>query len=149
MEEPSRFYRWAAGNLLENLNRGLFAEWLVHEALGITQEFRDAWAEHDALYEDIKIEIKAAAYEQAWKQSGPSKIQYKIEQRTADLYVFCLMQGREPTDLDAWTFWVIPTSQLPIQKTISEKPLRKLFDDRGLKGVNYWSLADAIRVAAR
>lgn len=57
------FYRWNSGNLLENRTRGAFAEWLVHQALGIQSEFREEWAPVDAEIDGLTIEIKSAAYE--------------------------------------------------------------------------------------
>ena len=31
------FSRWATGNLVDNRNRGIFAEWLVGQALGVIE----------------------------------------------------------------------------------------------------------------
>jgi len=44
-----RFRRWALGNLVDNRNRGLFAEWLVGEALGVIDEAtpRREWDAYD------------------------------------------------------------------------------------------------------
>ena len=33
----SGFSRWATGNLFDNRNRGIFAEWLVGQALGVIE----------------------------------------------------------------------------------------------------------------
>lgn len=46
-EQLEAFRRWALGNLVENRNRGLFAEWLVGTALGITDKERLEWDEAD------------------------------------------------------------------------------------------------------
>ena len=122
----SAFYRWNSGNLLENRTRGAFAEWLVHQALGIESEFREEWAPVDAVIDDITMEIKSAAYEQSWEQAAPSRIVFPITQRVAQLYVFCLLSGREPADTNTWTFWVVPTSALPQQESISLESLKAL-----------------------
>ena len=55
------FQRWAMGNIVENRNRGVFAEWLVGRALqAITSdEYRQEWDAWDLLYGDLKIEVKA------------------------------------------------------------------------------------------
>ena len=123
------FYRWNSGHLLENRTRGAFAEWLVHRALNINSEFREEWACVDAEYKGISIEIKSAAYEQSWPQEHPSSIVFSMRQRVSDLYVFCLMRGHTPEDLDHWDFWVVPTRSLPNQDSISLNPLRELFGD--------------------
>jgi hypothetical protein len=82
----------------------------VNQALGIQSEYREEWAPVDATTADcITLEIKSAAYEQSWEQAAPSRIVFSITQRVADLYVFCLLSGREPADKAAWTFWVVPT----------------------------------------
>ena len=123
------FYRWNSGHLLENRTRGAFAEWLVHRALNINSEFREEWAPVDAAYKGINIEIKSAAFEQSWPQEHPSSIVFSMRQRVSDLYVFCLMRGHTPEDLDHWDFWVVPTEALPNQHSISLNPLKELFGD--------------------
>ena len=39
------FSRWATGNLVDNRNRGIFAEWLVGQALGVIEadDVRTEW----------------------------------------------------------------------------------------------------------
>jgi len=123
------FYRWNSGHLLENRTRGAFAEWLVHRALNINSEFREEWAPVDATYKGITIEIKSAAYEQSWPQERPSSIVFSMRQKVSDVYVFCLMRGKTPEDLDHWDFWVVPTEALTDQHSISLNPLKELFGD--------------------
>ena len=129
IDKLTTFYRWNSGHLLENRTRGAFAEWLVHRALNISSEFREEWAPVDANYKGISIEIKSAAYEQSWPQERPSSIVFSMRQKVSDLYVFCLMRGHTPEDLDHWDFWVVPTRALPDQVSISLNPLRELFGD--------------------
>ena len=129
IDKLTTFYRWNSGHLLENRTRGAFAEWLVHRALNISSEFREEWAPVDANYKGISIEIKSAAYEQSWPQERPSSIVFSMRQKVSDLYVFCLMRGHSPDDLDHWDFWVVPTRALPDQDSISLNPLRELFGD--------------------
>jgi hypothetical protein len=136
----SAFYRWNSGNLLENRTRGAFAEWLVHEALGIESEFREEWAPVDAVINGITMEIKSAAFEQSWEQAAPTRIVFPISQRVAQLYVFCLLSGREPDDTSTWTFWVVPTTALPKQDSISLEPLKALAGE----SVSYEELAAGI-----
>ena len=126
----TEFYSWNSGNLLENRTRGAFAEWLVHQALGIESQYREEWAPVDATTANgTTLEIKSAAYEQSWEQLAPSRIVFSITQRVADLYVFCLLSGREPVDTTAWTFWVVPTAELPEQDSIALEPLKAFAGD--------------------
>jgi hypothetical protein len=97
------------------------------------------------------VEVKSAAYVQAWKQAQPSVISFDIGLRTgwdadtdthaagpgrsASVYVFCLLNGADshhvdPLDVEQWTFYVLPTSvlnrEVPEQKTIRLRPLQAL-----------------------
>jgi len=120
------FYYWNSGNLLENRTRGAFAEWIVHQQLGICKEFRVEWADVDVtLPNGTTLEIKSAAYEQVWDQEQPSQIRFDCRQRVSDIYLFSLLEGNKPEDLDSWHWWVVPTSMLPMnQKSIGLKTLR-------------------------
>ena len=141
------FLRWNSGHLLENRTRGAYAEWLVHRALGVDPgEHRIEWAEVDVTVGEITLEVKSAAYVQAWSQEKPSVISFPIEQRVATAYVFCLLDGQErelvdPQDPSQWQFWVVPTSKLhPERKSIGLQPLIRAFG----KGISYEELPDRI-----
>jgi hypothetical protein len=118
------FHRWATGNLLDNTVRGLFAEYLVHQALGVDPgQHRVEWAEHDIVGPGWTAEVKAAAYIQSWDQAQPSRISFKIKKRTSTFYVFALLVEQDrslvnPQDLAQWRFWLVPTVDLPDQKSI-------------------------------
>lgn len=118
------FYRWASGNLLDNTVRGLFAEYIVHQALGVDPGLhRIEWAEHDINGPGWSVEVKSAAYIQSWQQNRPSRITFKIEKRTSTFYVFALLTEQDrslvnPEDLSQWRFWLVPTTELPAQKSI-------------------------------
>jgi hypothetical protein len=62
------FQKWATGNLVDNRNRGIFAEWMVGEALGCIDgdDFRVEWDSFDLLYGDLKVEVKASGLSQTW-----------------------------------------------------------------------------------
>lgn len=150
-----RFRRWALGDLVDNRNRGLFAEWLVGEALGVIDEAapRREWDAYDLLYRETKIEIKASGRSQSWSQERQSTIRFGIEQRSsswtaasdewiphdepmrfADVYVFCLHQPVPATnenvaDPACWMFWVIATEtldrELGSQKSVGIRPLNR------------------------
>jgi len=129
------FHRWAAGNLLDNTVRGLFAEYIVHQALGVDPgQHRIEWAEHDIAGPGWTAEVKAAAYIQSWEQAQPSRISFKIEQRTSTFYVFALLAEQErgrvdPRDLAQWRFWLVLTAELPAQKSIGLAALRARHGD--------------------
>ena len=158
LTEPqlNTFRTWAVGNLVENRNRGLFAEWVVGTALGVAGKERLEWDEADLRYQDRLIEVKASGRGQAWPQDKPSTPTFDIKQRArswnaqtniieefdpprrvADLYVFCLHQSYPATndnvaDASEWEFWVVPTdtidAELGDQKTIGLTRLEQLTD---------------------
>ena len=58
------FWRWSASDLVSNATRGVFAEYLVHTALGgDTTAVRNEWDAHDITTLDgIAVEVKSCAY---------------------------------------------------------------------------------------
>lgn len=111
-----------------NNTRGLFAEFLVHQALDSGRP-RVEWASHDVETDDgLRVEVKAGAYLQAWEQRAPSQIRFSgLRARTwspdgghaetktynADVYVFAVQTAREhaaydPLDTSQWEFYVLP-----------------------------------------
>lgn len=97
------------------------------------------------------LEIKSAAYVQAWEQKALSKITFGIAptrafeaatndytgplRRQADVYVFCLLHHQDratvdPLDMSQWTFYVLPTAALeaqrPAQKSIALASLLRM-----------------------
>lgn len=152
------FWAWSQSDLVENRNRGILAEFLVMKALGIERPTRLEWDEVDLITENgIKVEVKSAAYIQSWKQTRFSTISFDISPRSkllpdnnytnekfrpADVYIFCLLHHKNqatihPTNLDQWTFYVVPTKvleeKLKEQKTLSLSTLLYL----GFEGVSY------------
>jgi hypothetical protein len=138
------FWSWAYSDLLSNGNRSVLAEFIVAEALGVTDCPRVEWNAFDLSYRGKKIEVKCAGYVQSWAQSSPSKIRFDIAKkrgwcpetntygskpaRAADCYVFCLFEERNPVkspdvlNLEAWRFYVARTSDIdrkfPVAKSI-------------------------------
>ena len=108
------FWRWSGSDLMSNVWRGVLAEFLVARALDVTHEPRVEWAAYDLRTRaGVTVEVKSAAYAQAWPQSRPSNVTFDIAprkwvwdattnettelpepQRVADVYVFCVL-GRE------------------------------------------------------
>jgi len=138
------FWTWNQSDLIENRNRGVLAEFLVRQALGLDNPTRLEWDAFDLITADgLKIEIKSAAYIQAWKQKKYSSISFDIKPtktlladnnystestRQSDIYVFCLLHHQDqdtidPMNLDQWTFFLTTTQilnrKLPKQKSIS------------------------------
>ncbi|MBT1095082.1 hypothetical protein [Streptomyces sp. Tu102] len=122
------FWRFAMPDLRMNNTRGLFAEFLVHQAVGSGKP-RAGWASHDVETDGgLRIEVKAGAYLQAWEQRTPSQIRFSgLRARTwspdggcseaksynADVYVFAVQIAREhsaynPLDTAQWEFYVLP-----------------------------------------
>ncbi len=128
------FWQWALGDVMQNSTRGIFCEWMVARLLGVTPPVRDPWAPYDLETPDgTRIEVKSAAYLQAWHQgSPPSQIRWAgLKGRTwdpeggyapeqtynADLYVFCINTTEDPNrwnalDLSQWTFHVLGRQQV-------------------------------------
>ena len=149
------FWRWAFSDLIDNTQRGVMAEFLVHSSLyQITPDtqIRENWLPFDVTSPSgRRIEVKSAAYIQAWTPENIfAQIRFDIgkklawdnaaatyaasAKRNCDLYVFCLFTAKTKDvsllDLDYWDFYVLPTSVLdekvPDQKGIALSSLLKL-----------------------
>lgn len=111
------FWQWSGSRLLDNTQRGIVAEFLVAQALGVASEPRKEWVAYDILYGVRKIEVKSAAYAQSWPQDTATDISYRITpqkqewdgetnmtrelnppQRTADIYIFALLRRPDEED---------------------------------------------------
>ncbi|MCX2678825.1 hypothetical protein OOZ15_02625 [Galbibacter sp. EGI 63066] len=125
------FWSWSQSDLLNNTLRGVLAEYIVRQDLGIKKSTRTEWDAYDLETKNgIKIEIKSAAYLQSWKQNNLSQISFNIAptkgwnaetneystetKRQSDYYVFCLLHHKDkstvdPTKLEQWTFYVLQT----------------------------------------
>lgn len=124
------FWRWSVSDILSNATRGRFAEFVVATATQIEiTNVRDEWNSYDLETPDnIKLEIKSAAFIQSWRQNKPSTISYRTKpalfwdsltglqsltkSRYADVYVFCLLHGSEPLNMNNWEFFVLATKEL-------------------------------------
>ena len=140
------YWRWSSSNVLDNTERGVLAEFLVANALGLTEEPRVEWGSYDLEMPDgTKIEVKSSAYLQSWHQKTHSTIEFGIARskeawdphtgksqkhdppkRIADIYVFCLLKHREKTTVDPlnteqWEFYVVPTFRINEEKPSGQK----------------------------
>ena len=171
------FWSWAYSDLIRNVNRGAFAEFIVLEAMnnqsGITPprtNFRVSMDAYDLLSPDgIRVEVKSSAYIQAWESEHPARISFRIAPaksldssgnysadsqycRHSDVYVFCVWtaMSREQNilDLSLWDFYVIATTRLD-QKVPNQKTItfQSLLSLQPRK-VDYFGLYEAIRSEA-
>ena len=147
----SDFWKWAYGNLLDNTKRGALAEYLVQQALGTAEGTQADWGAYDIDYRGNKIEVKSAAYIQAWNLNNDrySDIIFSIRDTYAwdeftakygdeqlrhnDFYVFAVYEEKDKaatdiSDISKWGFYVVKTTLLnslfPKQKTISLSSLK-------------------------
>lgn len=160
------YWAWGHSCLIDNTERGIFAEFLVHTAMNESVNARQNWKSYDVLSpEGIKIEVKASGYIQAWQQEKLSSVKFSIRpahawnpetntyddelSRDSDVYVFCLHKHREQDsinilDLSQWTFFVISTQTLQtaagMQKTITLNRLKSL----GANETDYDHLRDTV-----
>lgn len=141
------FWRWAYGNLLDNTKRGALAEYLIQKALALdTSGTQSDWEAFDITYKNNRIEVKSAAYIQAWNLNNDkySDISFSIRQtyawdekttsynnvklRNNDIYIFAVYEEHEKSkadisDISKWGFYVVLTKTIdncfPGQKTIT------------------------------
>jgi len=165
------FWRWAYSNLAANNLRGHLAEFLVASDINVAKETRVEWDDYDLRTQSgIKIEVKSAAFLQSWGQSKHSSITFgiapsraydteadkrmKTSTRSAEVYVFCLLahkdkQTLDPTNLDQWEFYVLPTQKLSEelgnQQTLSLGRLLSL----GPAKCSYGEISDTIEHVVR
>lgn len=164
------FWCWSTSDLLDNTTRGVLAEFLVARALGSpASEVRDPWSAFDLLTADgIRIEVKSAAYLQAWTQKRLSRIEFSAPQtqawnpdtgayakeriRHAHVYVFCLLAHGdkatvEPLDVSQWQFFVVPANlvdaHLGSRRSIPLRAVQSLVD----RYVGFSELDAAVRAA--
>lgn len=140
------FWQWAYSDLIRNVNRGAFAEYIVKTALEFgtcdsssTKQapVRISMDAYDLLNpEGIRIEVKSSAYIQSWESEHPARISFRIAPaktldenenysnksiyaRHSDIYIFCVWtaMSRDENILDL-SLWDFYV--LPT-KTLNEK----------------------------
>lgn len=144
------FWRFEFSNI--NEIQGYVAEFLVAKALG--KKYADncvGWTDYDILYSGMRIEVKATAYYQAWKQSGEicKRRTYNITQKEKnDIYIFCLLLGENeieanPLKLEQWEFYIVPTKKIKemwgTNKTVSLQRIRSIAST-----LNYYQIKEAV-----
>lgn len=167
MISANEYWEWAYSDFLSNAQRGVLAEYIVAKALGASDRGRVQWDAYDLdAGPGLKIEVKSAAYLQAWSQKSLSSIRFDIAHkrawyaetntyaeeaaRTADIYVFCVFATTDrslanPLDPNQWFFMACTTNtlneKLPIQKSVALSTLEAL----GLQKINYEVLSKHVR----
>lgn len=162
------YWRWSGSDLVNNVARGILAEYVVARALKVsTTGVRNEWAEFDLeTPSGIKIEVKSSAYIQSRSQKRLSAISFGTPKthswspesgyspdlkHQADIYVFALLKHQcqetiDPLDLDQWEFYVLATVELEARegnpKQISLSELR-----RRTSSVTYHGLVGAVQEA--
>ena len=151
-----RFRAWVLGGLVDNETRGIFAEWLVGQALGAIGDgdIRQGWDAYDLLHDEVNVEVKASGLSQSWNPDERSNPRFDVAPRKwtwlasedewiendpparpADVYVFCLHEPVPATnenvvDPTAWKFWVLSArtldDQLGPQKSVGIATLNGL-----------------------
>ncbi len=131
------FWAWAFTDLRDNTFRGIFAEWLVAQLLGLPMSQRGGWDCYDLTAGDKRIEVKCSSYLQPWAQRRQTLPVYsrlfsqcwdansdtfRPPDYNADIYVFCLQacqdaEAWDALDLTQWQFWVLPREVLAHNKT--------------------------------
>lgn len=169
MPTVGEYWAWAFSDLRQNDLRGVLAEFLVAEALGIKPPVRSTWDDFDLTTSDgVRIEVKSAAYLQAWPQKRLSRIVFGglkgrawtaeaqnqfAPERTyrADLFVFCVQTATahdeyDPLDIDQWEFRVLRRTTLEAlgTRSMTLSRLKSLCP----VSVSYHDLAEAVRSAS-
>jgi hypothetical protein len=165
------FWRWSASNLAGNAMRGVLAEYLVAQSLGLQISVRAEWDACDLrMPNGARVEVKSAAYLQSWSQRRHSIISFDIAvrrgwdaetnataaiaSRSADVYVFALLVHKDKATLDPlnvsqWLFYVLPARRLdeacPSQKRIGLSALERLAPKR----VEYGGIRSAVEAAVQ
>jgi len=128
------FWQWAHSDIMNNAERGVFAEYLVGCAVGSVSKCRIEWDKFDLkTKEGISVEVKSSAYIQAWDQQkisdlrfdiretigidGVTNVSESVKKRQAEVYVFCVHKHKDQDtinslDLKQWDFYVLSTKVL-------------------------------------
>ncbi|WP_189107997.1 hypothetical protein [Streptomyces camponoticapitis] len=168
------FWRFAMSDLRTNTVRGYLAEFLVARAMGALAT-RVEWDSYDVLSpENIRIEVKAGGYVQAWTQTRPSgNPSWDIPQTIpfdpetgkylpeaqrgfqADVYVFAVHEARTHADYEAlnlaqWTFHVLDRAQIEaMPRGVRNQALATFQRVReAARGVAYEALPAEVRKSA-
>jgi hypothetical protein len=161
------FWQWSVSDLVSNVTRGRFAEFIVASALGLAGNVRNEWDAFDLCTKnETKIEVKSCAYLQSWHQVKHSAICFQIphtrawdsttnkhapeSRRQADIYVFAILAHRikatlDPLNLDQWHFYPVLTQQLNTRTRSQHSITLKSLQELRANPVSYAELSDSIK----
>jgi len=166
------FWRWSSSDLVSNATRGVLAEFIVANALGIGfDNVRDEWGAFDLITpEGITVEVKSAAYIQSWSQrklssivfrtpktrawNADTNVQEKEPRRQAQVYVFALLSHQDkssidPLNVDQWRFFVVPTAVLDGRTRSQHSITLRSLETLAGQAFSYDELQDAVHRAAK
>lgn len=166
------FWQWAYSDLLDNAGRGVLAEYVVGQALGVASTgVREQWAPHDLVSKNgLRIEVKSAAYLQSWDQRQLSSVRFSAAKtrawdkrsgryaeqfrRQADVYVFALLahadkETVDPLDLSQWEFYVISARLLDRHMSDRRSITLSSLQSVAGQGISFEGLKEAIESAGR
>lgn len=152
------FWSYAFSNLMDKEDE--IAEFLVATALGVKDPTNKLyWTLYDVLYRETRIEVKQTSYYHPWTHERSKTLRFDIAPRDGsnreepycepglhrqnDIYVFCIVDGGSfeesyPLNLDAWTFYVVPTTVInrdfpETQKAVLATSVKKNYADYACK----------------
>lgn len=166
------FWSWSASDIVSNTQRGVLAEFIVANAIGVDLNgVRDEWGAYDLTTPDgIRVEVKSAAFIQSWEQRDYSIISFNVPKtrawnsdtniqeaeprRQADVYVFALLAHKEkltidPLNVGQWTFFVLPTAVLDARKRSQTSITLHSLETLTGHGIHYEDLRQAVVQAAK
>ncbi len=128
------FWQWAYSDLMQNIERGVLAEYIVAVLLGVNGETRIPWTAYDLKLSNGKtVEVKTMSRLQAWYQkrlSNPrvvikptrkwdpeTNIMEEEAKLNSDIYVICFFKAEihdtaDPLNLDQWEFYAFSQEQI-------------------------------------
>ena len=125
-------WRWGFSDLIQNINRGILAEFIIAWILKLDNTPRNPWDPYDLLTKDGKrIEVKSTGYLQSWDYGTKPYPKFVILQRqrwteygletnaeyNADIYILCYHKEKnrdilDPMDLYQWDFWIFSKDEI-------------------------------------
>jgi hypothetical protein len=166
------FWQWSGSDLVDNTYRGVLAEFLVAKALGIsTDGVRESWTSFDLeTNEGIKIEVKSAAFVQAWGQRRLSGVQFVVPKRRgfdavaneleavpcrhADVYVFAVLAHADkptldPMNLAQWQFYALARRVLDERQRSQHSITLRSLEHLAAPPVDFWGLRELVHRVIR
>lgn len=148
------------------MTRGVLAEYLVADALGLILDVRDPWAGCDLVAANgARIEVRSAAYVQAWAQRRDTAITFSVRAskrwdadkgaydpdiaRNADVYVFALHKERdrtkvEPLDVAQWEYHVLAARSIDERRPDAQSLTLAALGALGAVACGHESLAQTV-----